>query len=272
MARTPIAFPDDQLHAITLAVQQLAARYPDNRLFLARAIEAIDHIAGRTFGQKVYRRLLTAAGITRTPSTATFQSVLDDRRAAPQSAGESYEATLGERAVLTDARDDGLRAFVRKEIRVALRDFTPPQPVTAPGGEGTGWLVEHCDRLEADNRDLREQLQVARTEAAAAQSEAAAARALFAQVQAGASARERDLIERLARAPEELLALAQRLEGAERRRLVETDAMRQSLRDERSGFVARIEALERELATARTALEVYRRGAGGVPVGRAEHR
>lgn len=44
--------------------------------------------------------------------------------------------------------------------------------------------------------------------------------------------------------------------------------MRQSLRDERSGLVARIESLERELATARTALDAYRRGAGGVPAAR----
>ncbi len=85
---------------------------------------------------------------------------------------------------------------------------------------------------------------------------------------AAAAARERQQVDQLGRVSDELLALAARLEGAERRRAVETDVMRQSLRDERSGLVARIEALERELATARTALDAYRRGAGGVPAAR----
>ncbi|MCO5396652.1 cell envelope biogenesis protein TolA [Ralstonia soli] len=262
MARTPIAFPDDQLHAIQLAVQQLAVRYPDNRLFLARAIEEIDRIAGRSFGQKVYRRLLVAAGVARTPSTATFQAVLDDRRAATETAE-------GEVVDVTEGREDSVQAFVRKEVRVALQDWAPSAPPSSIEGEGAAaWLAEHCERLEVDNRALREQLQVAQTEAAVARAREEAASALFAQVQAGASARERELVDRLARAPEELQALAARLEGAERRRLVETDAMRQALRDERSGFVARIETLERELASTRTALEVYRRGAGSITTGR----
>ena len=81
MPRTPTAFTDDQLHAICLALQQLAARYPDNRAFLRRAFDEVDRIAGRQFGETVYRRLLAAAGIARTPSTRTVQAVLAERLA-----------------------------------------------------------------------------------------------------------------------------------------------------------------------------------------------
>ncbi len=47
--------------AICLALQQLAAAYPDNRAFLRHAFDEIDRIAGRSFGETVYRRLLAVA-------------------------------------------------------------------------------------------------------------------------------------------------------------------------------------------------------------------
>ncbi|MDD7809736.1 cell envelope biogenesis protein TolA, partial [Ralstonia solanacearum] len=104
MARTPTAFTDDQLHAICLALQQLAATYPDNRAFLPRAFDAIDRLAGRSFGETVYRRLLEAAGIGRTPSTRTVQAVLAARRDAPGEQAAANVATL---------RDEGLRAWLQ---------------------------------------------------------------------------------------------------------------------------------------------------------------
>ena len=55
------------------------------------------------------------------------------------------------------------------------------------------------------------------------------------------------------------MALAERLEGAERRRAVETDAVRQAFREERAQLMARVERLEKDLVVARQALEVYRR-------------
>ena len=60
-------------------------------------------------------------------------------------------------------------------------------------------------------------------------------------------------------ASDELVALAERLEGAERRRAVETDAVRQAFREERAQLMARVERLEKDLVVARQALEVYRR-------------
>ncbi len=261
MARTPTAFTDDQLHAICLALQQLAATYPDNRAFLRHAFDQIDRIAGRSFGETVYRRLLEAAGIARRPSTRTLQAVLAARRAAPAAAAEAMPL-----------RDDGLRAYLQRELRVALQDLVPPTPqplkAAAPAetdGAANAWLLQRCEQWEAENRDLRARAQQAAERASVAEAGAAALQQQLATVTAAAAARERQQVDQLGRVSAELLALAARLEGAERRRAVETDVMRQSLRDERSGLVARIEALERELATARTALDAYRRGAGGVP-------
>ncbi|WP_346825069.1 cell envelope biogenesis protein TolA (plasmid) [Ralstonia solanacearum] len=268
MARTPTAFTDDQLHAICLALQQLAATYPDNRAFLRRAFDEIDRIAGRSFGETVYRRLLEAAGIGRAPSTRTVQAVLAARRAAPGEQAAANVATL---------RDEGLRAWLQRELRVALQELVPPpqapQPlkVAAPAeadGAANAWLLQRCEQWEAENCDLRARAQQAAERASVAEAGAAALREQLATVTATAAARERQQVDQLGRVSAELLALAARLEGAERRRAVETDVMRQSLRDERSGLVARIEALERELATARTALDAYRRGAGGVPAAR----
>ncbi len=266
MARTPTAFTDDQLHAICLALQQLAATYPDNRAFLPRAFDAIDRLAGRSFGETVYRRLLEAAGIARTPSTRTLQAVLAARRVAPAEQAAANVATL---------RDEGLRAWLQRELRIALQELVPPPPTPQPlkaaaetDGAANAWLLQRCEQWEAENRDLRARAQQAAERASAAEASAAALQQQLATVTAAAAARERQQVDQLGRVSDELLALAARLEGAERRRAVETDVMRQSLRDERSGFVARIEALERELATARTALDTYRRGAGGVPAAR----
>ncbi|NNC09880.1 hypothetical protein HJC10_44720 [Corallococcus exiguus] len=47
--------------------------------------------------------------------------------------------------------------------------------------------------------------------------------------------------------------------------MVETDSIRQAFIEERNMLRIRIESLERDLATARTAVDAYRRGAGGVP-------
>ncbi len=167
MARAPTAFTDDQLHAICLALQQLAATYPDNRVFLPRAFDAIDRLAGRSFGETVYRRLLEAAGIGRTPSTRTVQAVLAARRAAPGEQAAANVATL---------RDEGLRAWLQRELRVALQELVPPpqtpQPLKAAvpaeaDGAANAWLLQRCEQWEAENRDLRARAQQAAERASA---------------------------------------------------------------------------------------------------------
>lgn len=251
MPRTPTAFTDDQLHAICLALQQLAARYPDNRAFLRRAFDAIDRIAGRPFGETVYRRLLAAAGITRTPSTRTVQAVLAERRAAADA--PSAPATL---------QDADLRAYLQREIRVTLQDLVPSAPgpsAAAPEGEGNAWLAEYCARLEAEQQQLRAELDDARERAATERARADTLQQQLVQATAATGARESELFGQLVRVSDELVALAARLEGAERRRAVETDAVRQAFREERAQLAARVERLENDLVVARQGLEVYRR-------------
>ena len=86
MPRTPTAFADAELLAITRALQALDVAHADNRTFLRRAFDAIDRITGRTFGASVYRRLLAAAGVARAPSGQTVAAVIAERKAAPTAA------------------------------------------------------------------------------------------------------------------------------------------------------------------------------------------
>ncbi len=261
MPRTPTAFADDQLHAICLALRQLDARHADNRAFLRCAFDAIDHIAGRAFGETVYRRLLAAAGIGRAPSTRTVQAVLAARRAEREQGGTAPEV----------APADSVRALVQRELQVALQQLAPlpsnapPASVTprADTEADTAWLARHCERLEAEQPQLRAQVQVAEARAATADAHAQALAAQLEQAQASGAAREREVAAQLTRASADLIALAARLEGAERRRAVETDAVRQAFREERAQLVARVERLEQDLVVTRQALEVYRRRAGG---------
>ncbi|MHA6896376.1 cell envelope biogenesis protein TolA [Ralstonia pseudosolanacearum] len=263
MPRTPTAFSDDELHAICLALQQLDTRHADNRAFLRRAFDAIDHIAGRAFGETVYRRLLAVAGIARAPSTRTVQAVLAARRAEREHGGTAPEV----------APADSVRALVQRELRVALQQLSPvpssaPPVPAVPRAEAeadAAWLARHCERLEAEQPQLRAQLQAAEARAAAADARAQALAAQLEHAQAAAPAREREVAAQLTRASAELIALAARLEGAERRRAVETDAVRQAFREERAQLVARVERLEKDLVVARQALEVYRRRAAGGP-------
>lgn len=266
MPRTPTSFPDAQLQAILLALQQLDVRYPypDNRNFLRHALDQIERIAGRSYGEKVFRRLMATAGITnRHPSAQTFLAVQAERRAAKEET----------QAITPEVRDDWLRGYVHKEIQVAVREIVPPAlpapaPVAAaPSGvdANAAWLSQHCERLEDENHALRAQLQQALERASAAEAEANSLRKQLAESKAEASARESELTGSVGGLPSALSALADRLEGAERRRMVETDSIRQAFIQERNVFKIRIESLERDLATAKTAVDAYRRGAGGIP-------
>ncbi|CAJ0808417.1 hypothetical protein LMG19083_04703 [Ralstonia psammae] len=259
MPRTPTAFSDDELHAICLALQQLDARHADNRVFLRRAFDAIDHVAGRTFGETVYRRLLAVAGIARAPSTRTVQAVLAARRAEGKG-GATPEV----------APADRVRALVQRELQVALQQLAPlpsnapPAPATLRAdAEADTWLARHCERLEAEQPQLRALLQAAEARAAAADARVQLLAAQLEHAQASMAARGREVATQLTRASADLIALATRLEGAERRRAVETDAVRQAFREERGQLVARVERLEKDLVVARQALEVYRRRVGG---------
>lgn len=187
MPRTPTAFADAELLAITRALQQLDVAHADNRAFLRRAFDAIDRITGRTFGASVYRRLLAAAGVARSPSGQTVAAVIAERKAQPTDAVEAER-----RGIL----DDGLRAFLHKEIRVALDETGAGAPrlavpataaLSATGGNTVGegaasgilaaLLTQRVATLEEENRQLRERAATAEASSRAAQDEAASAQA-----------------------------------------------------------------------------------------------
>jgi hypothetical protein len=267
MARTPTAFADAELLAITRALQQLDVAHADNRAFLRRAFDAIDRITGRTFGAAVYRRLLAAAGVARAPSGQTVAAVIAERKAAPTAAAEAERGTL---------LDDGLRAFLHKEIRVALdetgaaasRGVAGPAAVAQPmaaaalaAGEGSGLtalLTQRVATLEEENRQLRERAATAEAAGRAAQAEAVSLQTALAAARTALADKEAGLVAALQAATQELARMGERQVAAERRRALETDNMRQAYRAERDALAGRVSFLEEELKTARAGLDAYR--------------
>jgi len=272
MPRTPTAFADAELLAITRALQQLDVAHADNRAFLRRAFDAIDRITGRTFGASVYRRLLAAAGVARSPSGQTVAAVIAERKAAPTAAAEAERGAL---------LDDGLRAFLHKEIRVALDETGAASPrmvvsalarpaatasaaTVAAGGEGgadgslASLLTQRVATLEAENRQLRERAATAEAAGRAAQAEMASLQTELAAARAALADKEAGLVAALQAATAELARMGERQAAAERRRALETDNVRQAYRAERDALAGRVSFLEDELKRARAAVEAYR--------------
>lgn len=266
MPRTPTAFADAELLAITRALQQLDLAHADNRAFLRRAFDAIDRITGRTFGASVYRRLLAAAGVARSPSGQTVAAVIAERKAAP---------TEGVEAERRGLLDDGLRAFLHKEIRVALdetgvagpRGSTPAAAVpAAEAGEGVGLaglLTQRVATLEAENRQLRERAATAEAASRAALAEVASLQATLAAARTALADKEAGLVASLQAATDEMARMGERQAAAERRRALETDNVRQAYRAERDALAGRVAFLEEELKTARAGAEAYRQALRG---------
>ncbi|WP_423200834.1 Cell envelope biogenesis protein TolA (plasmid) [Cupriavidus sp. H19C3] len=280
MPRTPTAFADAELLAITRALQALDVAQADNRAFLRRAFDAIDRITGRTFGASVYRRLLAAAGVARTPSGQTVAAVIAERKAVPTAAGE-----VERRALL----DEGLRGFLHKEIRVALDETgglaTPaprgpaarvgalaaaPVPTIAgegaagaPAGTLAALLTQRVAVLEAENRQLRERAATAEAAGRAGQAEVASLHATLASARAALADKEAGLVAALQAATEELARMGERQAAAERRRALETDNVRQAYRAERDALAGRVAFLEEELKTARAGVDAYRQALRG---------
>ncbi|WP_341249796.1 cell envelope biogenesis protein TolA [Cupriavidus pauculus] len=274
MPRTPTAFADAELLAVTRALQQLDVAHADNRAFLHRAFDAIDRITGRTFGASVYRRLLAAAGVARSPSGQTVAAVIAERKAQPTGAVEAERRGL---------LNDGLRAFLHKEIRVALDETGAAAPrvaavpatggvpaaVAGPAGEGAAsgtleaLLTQRVATLEAENRQLRERAATAEASSRAAQVEAASAQAALAAARAVLADKEAGLVAALQAATEELARMGERQAAADRRRALETDNVRQAYRAERDALAGRVAFLEEELKTARAGTEAYRQALRG---------
>lgn len=267
MPRTPTAFTDAELLAITRALQQLDVAHADNRAFLRRAFDVIDRITGRTFGASVYRRLLAAAGVARSPSGQTVAAVIAERKVAPTEMADAERRGL---------LDDGLRAFLHKEIRVALdetdgaRPLGPAPAAAVPArapvpvpvaGEGTGLnglLTQRLGMLEDENRQLRERAVTAESAARAAQAEAKAALTALATERTRLADKETSLLAALKAATEELARMGERQAAADRRRALETDNVRQAYRAERDALAGRVGFLEEELKRARSAADAYR--------------
>ena len=272
MPRTPTAFADAELLAITRALQQLDVAHADNRAFLRRAFDAIDRITGRTFGASVYRRLLAAAGVARAPSGQTVAAVIAERKVA------STETVDAERRAILD---DGLRAFLHKEIRIALDEtgaFAPrgqaapaaatPQTTAAAGEVGASGtlaalLTQRVATLEEENQQLRERAATEETANRVAKAEVASLQATLTAARTAVADKEAGLVAALRSATEELAHMGERQAAADRRRALETDNVRQAYRAERDALAGRVAYLQEELKTARVGAEAYRQALQG---------
>ncbi len=276
MPRTPTAFADAELLAITRALQALDLAHADNRSFLRRAFDAIDRITGRTFGASVYRRLLVAAGVTRVPSGQTVAAVIAERKVQPTQAVEAERGAL---------LDDGLRAFLHKEIRVALDETGASAPrgpatqsvapvaatpqTTSAAGEGgaagtlVALLTQRVATLEEENQQLRERAATAESANRVAQAEVASLQATLTAARTAVADKEAGLVAALRSATEELAHMGERQAAADRRRALETDSVRQAYRAERDALAGRVAFLQEELKTARVGAEAYRQALQG---------
>jgi hypothetical protein len=193
-------------------------------------------------------------------------AVIAERRAQPTASIDAERRGL---------LDDGLRAFLHKEIQVALDESgatrrpegaasSGPVRVTAPAEAGEGgalvaMLTQRVAMLEAENRQLRERASGAEAAARGAQAEAKAAQSALATERASLADKESGLLAALKSSTEELTRTGERQAAADRRRALETDNVRQAYRAERDALAGRVAFLEEELKTARTAVDAYRR-------------
>ncbi|WP_354678593.1 cell envelope biogenesis protein TolA [Cupriavidus plantarum] len=198
-------------------------------------------------------------------------AVIAERKAAPTDEEDAEREAL---------LDDGLRAFLHKEIRVALDETgaaasrspaqaprpAPPGQVPAPGaGEGAGMsalLAQRLSTLEDENRQLRERAAIAEAAARGAQAETTAALAALTAERESLARKEAGLVAALQTATEELARMGERHAAAERRRALETDNVRQAYRAERDALAGRVSFLEEELKRARSAADAYRQVRG----------
>lgn len=171
-------------------------------------------------------------------------AVIAERKAQPTGAVEAER-----RGIL----DDGLRAFLHKEIRVALDEtgaaaprmaagpVTVESPVAGGGTAGEGaasgtlaaLLTQRVATREEENRRLRERAATAEAASRAAQAEAASAQAALAAARAALAEKEAGLVAALKATTDELARMGERHAAAERRRALETDNVRQAYRAER---------------------------------------
>lgn len=254
MARSRIEFSDDQMRGMIAVAEAAHAFAPsDNPTFLAELIAGIARCTGRIYGQTTYERLLDAFQIRRRPSAQTWSKAIQRAHAS----GIALIApTPGPAAALTRPTDQ--QAFMPAVVT--------PAPSLAVGQQiPEDELLELKTRVQVAESALRDAY--ARISALEAQRAALLERATTAEA-AARVAGEQIKSERTEHAAQakaltdqlgEMSATVTRLSGLERHLLLQTDALRQDLGQQRDLYKARAEAAEKALAAERTQIDEMRR-------------
>lgn len=255
MARPRISFTDAQMRGMIPAAEAADrnAAPGDNGRFLDEFIVGVTRCTGRIYGQTTYERLLDAFLIRRRPSAQTWSKAIQRAHAsgialtAPTSEPATAQTLSVDKQALVPAvaapapqiavgqqisNDELLELKTRVQVaESALRDaYARISGLEAQRAS----LLDRATTAEAAARVAGEQIENERTEHAA-------------QAQA--------LTDRLG----ELSATVTRLSGLERHLLLQTDALRQDLGQQRDLYKARAEAAEKALAVERTQSDAMRR-------------
>lgn len=259
MARPPTTFTDDQLRAILAATAAADAASPgttSHGAFLDRFIAGVARATGRIYGQPVYVRLLSAAGIGRRPSAPTWSAAIARARALPglllptdvSSAAAPALSGIGQLSAMAagagvpvtppvpDDVTEGLREW---KMRAGIAEATARDAharLAALENAQAHW-IERAASAEAARRTVGERL------ATAEAAHAAQATALLARI-------------------DTLTVSVDRLSGLERHLRLQTDQMRQEYGQQAQFHRMRAEQAEQALARERTQTDALRRVLG----------
>lgn len=254
MARPRIEFSDDQMRGMIAAAEAAHAFAPsDNPAFLAELIAGIARCTGRIYGQATYERLLDAFQIRRRPSAQTWSKAIQ----------RAHASGIGLIAPMSGPTTALMRSVDQQAFVPAVAPPVPPLAAVQQSPDDD--LLELKTRVQVAESALRDAY--ARISGLEAQRSALLDRAATAEAAARVD-REQIENERSEHATQvkaltdrlgELSDTVTRLSGLERHLLLQTDALRQELGQQRDLFKARAEAAEKALAAERTQSDAMRR-------------
>jgi hypothetical protein len=255
VARPRISFTDAQMRGMIPAAEAADrnAAPGDNGRFLDEFIVGVARCTGRIYGQSTYERLLEAFLIRRRPSAQTWSKAIHRAHAS----GIALTAPTPEPTTALTLRVD--QQFLVPAVATPAPQIAISQQI--PNDE----LLELKARVQVAESALRDAY--ARISGLEAQRASLLDRATTAEAAARVAGEqiENERTEHAAQTQAladqlgELSASVTRLSGLERHLLLQTDALRQDLSQQRDLYRARAEAAEKALAAERTQSDAMRR-------------
>lgn len=253
MGRPTITFTSDEWRSIASAATSAneAVSHYANSDFLDLFIAGVARATGRLYGQTLYERMLSAAGIRRRPSGQTWSKAIGRARMA----GLPVQQLRYSSGAAAPADAESISP-------------NPAPPASVPVDERSVELMDLRVRVEVAEmalRDAHARLARDETECAMLRERAMSAESLvlgltrqLEQECAAHSERTAELLGRL----DALTDGVQRLAGLENHMRMQTDSLRQQMSEQSRYWKSRTEALDKALADERIKCDVMRRALG----------